>query len=112
MPIETDYRIKWQVSHEHSGHSVWVLDRVQLDEIHGTVVGVHLESCNGCMKCIEVCPTNVFTRWTHSDLGEIVDPSNEIDCIICFVCEVACKTDAIHVQRKGGSEETLESLLQ
>lgn len=112
MPIDTDYRTKWRVSHRHRGHDVWVHDSDASDEIHGTIVGIHLASCNGCLKCINACPTNVLTQWEHTSIGTVVDPSNEADCILCFVCEVACKTDAIHVQRKGGSQETLESLLR
>jgi alkylation response protein AidB-like acyl-CoA dehydrogenase len=51
------------------------------------------------MKCIDACPTIVFTKWI-SDIGtEVADPSREKDCIFCMVCELVCPTEAIIVSR-------------
>jgi NAD-dependent dihydropyrimidine dehydrogenase PreA subunit len=74
-------------------------------------VGVHSSSCIGCMKCIEVCPTDVFSRVEEGE-GTIAVPENERDCILCNACELVCPTDAVSVVREGGSQDTLDSLLR
>jgi NAD-dependent dihydropyrimidine dehydrogenase PreA subunit len=63
------------------------------------------------MKCLTVCPTNVFDEWNDESGKDVVLPTREIDCILCLVCEIICPTDAINIERKGGSEETLKALL-
>ena len=75
-------------------------------------MGIHIESCVGCMKCIEACPTNVFSPWIDEHEREVVDPLQESECIICLLCELVCPTDAISVKRYGGSQETMDSLLR
>ncbi len=70
-----------------------------------------MESCVSCMKCVEACPTDVFNRWDTEEWGEVVDPAREVDCILCFVCELICPSDAIHIRRESGSDDTLDSLL-
>ncbi|MFW9953697.1 MAG: ferredoxin family protein [Candidatus Thorarchaeota archaeon] len=77
--------------------------------IHGSIVGVYVDSCNGCMKCIDACPTNVFDLETLN--SEVAVPTRERDCIFCLACEIACPTDAIDVDKKAGSKDTLDSLL-
>jgi NAD-dependent dihydropyrimidine dehydrogenase PreA subunit len=42
----------------------------------------------------------------------VVEPVREADCILCLVCEIVCPVQAIIIERKGGSEDTLQSLLQ
>jgi len=42
----------------------------------------------------------------------VADPIREADCILCLVCEIVCPVKAIYIERKGGSEDTLQSLLQ
>nr|KXH75820.1 MAG: hypothetical protein AM324_05235 [Candidatus Thorarchaeota archaeon SMTZ1-83] len=111
VPIDRNYRITWSIQTYHESHPVWRGPREKDGTIHGDVVGVHLESCIGCMKCIEACPTNVFERWSTDEWNEIVDPAREIDCILCLVCELVCPVDAIHIKGGGGSEGTLDSLL-
>ena len=64
------------------------------------------------MKCIEACPTNVFSPWTDEEDNEVVDPIRESECIYCLVCELVCPTDAISITREPGSQDTLESLLR
>ncbi len=80
--------------------------------IHGSTVGVHIESCVGCMNCIDACPTNVFTPWTTPSGATVVDPVRGKDCILCFACELVCAPNAIDISREGGSQETLDSLLR
>lgn len=78
--------------------------------IHGTKVGVLLNECTGCMKCIDVCPTDVFEIW---DFGtrQVADPAREKDCILCLICETVCPENVIDIEQEEGSEETLNSLL-
>ncbi|MFX1265690.1 MAG: ferredoxin family protein [Promethearchaeota archaeon] len=111
VPIDKNYRKTWSIQSHHENHPVWRGQKETDGTIHGDIVGVHLESCIGCMKCIEACPTSVFEHWSTSEWGEVVDPIREDDCILCLVCELVCPTDAIHVKGEGGSEETLDSLL-
>ena len=112
MPIDRDFRSKWSVKSNHNEHSVWQADKRNDGIIHGSIVGVHIDSCVGCMKCIEACPTNVFSQWTDEQEREVVDPALESECIYCLVCELVCPTDAISIAREPGSQDTLESLLQ
>ena len=107
MPIDQTYRSTWTKSGDHKGHDVWTKkDGV----IHGSKVGVDLNLCNGCMKCIGVCPTRVFEVYVF-DGARVVDPVRESECILCMACELVCPTEALHVIRSGGSDDTLDSLL-
>ncbi|MHA1771072.1 MAG: 4Fe-4S dicluster domain-containing protein [Candidatus Thorarchaeota archaeon] len=109
MPIDKNYRVIWRVVGRHGGHDIWSL-KSELDVVHGTTVGVHLESCIGCLKCIDACPTHVFEmmKWNSR---MVADPIHEPECILCLACEMVCPVDAISVIRSGGSSETLDSLL-
>ncbi|WP_424805967.1 4Fe-4S dicluster domain-containing protein [Rhodococcus sp. 27YEA15] len=51
------------------------------------------DTCIGCDKCVEVCPTDVFDR-TTSGIPEIAGQS---DCQTCFTCEAYCPADALFV---------------
>jgi NAD-dependent dihydropyrimidine dehydrogenase PreA subunit len=112
VPIARDFRSKWFVKYNHEGHPVWQTDNPKDGSIHGHIVGVHIESCVGCMKCVKACPTNVFVPWFDEHQREVVDPIRELDCIICLICELVCPTDAISISREGGSLDTLDSLLK
>ncbi len=107
VPIDKYYRSSWSLSGTHEGHDVWIKGN---DIIHGTTVGVDLQLCNGCQKCVDVCPTHVLEKYNHEGVW-IVDPIRESECILCLACELVCPTEALHVIRSGGSEDTLESLL-
>jgi NAD-dependent dihydropyrimidine dehydrogenase PreA subunit len=111
VPIARDFRHKWSVKSSHKGHSVWQSENISNGTIHGSIVGVHVESCVGCMKCIEACPTSVFSPWIDEHEREVVDPIHESECIFCLICELVCPTDAISVARDGGSQDTMDSLL-
>ncbi|NHI83952.1 MAG: 4Fe-4S dicluster domain-containing protein [Candidatus Thorarchaeota archaeon] len=110
MPIDNNFRNDWRIVSKHEGHSVWRSETGK-DEIHGMAVGVLIESCIGCMKCISACPTDVFVPWKTPQGVQVVDPLNENECIICLLCEIVCPVEAIHVHRQDGSQETLDSLL-
>lgn len=49
--------------------------------------------CVACDRCVEVCPTDVFTR------GEDGVPviARQADCQTCFMCEAYCPVDALFV---------------
>ena len=109
MPIDRNYRATWYVKSDNRAYSIWTSESDQ-SEIHGTIVGVHLNSCIACMKCLEACPTKVFST-VSGDTPDIVIPSRERECIFCMVCELVCPTEAICVDKHVGSDETLDSLL-
>jgi NAD-dependent dihydropyrimidine dehydrogenase PreA subunit len=81
-------------------------------KVHGHIVKVDWSLCYGCEKCITACPTNVFITTTDTRGMVVVDPIRETDCILCLVCEIVCPVKAINIEREGGSEDTLRSLLQ
>lgn len=111
VPIDRSFRETWSVDSLHEGHKVWSSNG-QERSIHGEVVGVHIPSCIGCMKCVTACPVHVFVSWTSVDNADVVDPIRDTECILCMACELVCPTEAIHIQRKPGSQDTLDSLLR
>ena len=83
MPIDKTFRETWRKIGQHNGHAVWQSEPDESSRIHGDIVGVDFNLCYGCEKCITACPTNVFAT-----------------------------VEAINIQGEGGSQDTLESLLQ
>jgi NAD-dependent dihydropyrimidine dehydrogenase PreA subunit len=83
-----------------------------VSRVHGHIVRVDWSLCYGCEKCVLACPTDVFVTSRDTTGNFVVDPIRESDCILCLVCEIVCPVEAIAVEREGGSEDTLESLLQ
>ncbi|MHA2023770.1 MAG: 4Fe-4S dicluster domain-containing protein [Candidatus Thorarchaeota archaeon] len=112
MPIDKTYRDTWRRIGLHEGHPVWQFEDNESSRIHGSIVGVDFSLCYGCEKCITACPTNVFVALIDERNRPVVDPLNESECILCLVCEIVCPVEAISIEREGGSEDTLKSLLQ
>ncbi len=112
MPIDKNFRTTWIRVGEHEGHSVRRLSTDTHREIHGDIVGVDLSLCFGCEKCITICPTDVFAPWLYKEKRYVVDPLNDANCIRCLACELVCPIEAICIEREGGSEDTLKSLLE
>jgi len=57
------------------------------------VIEVDVEKCNGCKKCVTVCPYDAVT---------LVDKKAVIGdaCTLCGTCEQNCPEDAITIHRK------------
>jgi NAD-dependent dihydropyrimidine dehydrogenase PreA subunit len=96
----------------HNGHPVWQPPTSDTPEIHGQIVGVDFALCYGCEKCIHACPTHVFELMQNQSGHQVVDPVKDDDCILCLVCEIVCPVEAISIEREGGSDDTLDSLLE
>lgn len=54
---------------------------------------IDYKKCNGSLKCVEVCPVNVFDK--KNGKGFVARPA---DCIECRACEYACPVQAIKVE--------------
>jgi len=112
VPIDRTFRKTWKIVKQHLGHPVWQSPQRKMADIHGYVVGVDFSVCYGCEKCVHACPTNVFIMMQDESERLVVDPVREDDCILCLVCEIVCPVEAISIQRAGGSDDTLASLLE
>ncbi len=55
------------------------------------------ELCNGCAKCVEVCPHAVFEM--DGRLARLARPQG---CMECGACQVNCITGAIAVESGVG----------
>lgn len=59
---------------------------------------VSVQLCNGCGKCIEICPKEVF-KMTEEQVVEVVEP---FACIVgCCFCKSACDPQAILMPQKS-----------
>ena len=101
MPIDPDFQNNRKVSGKHQGHDVWgPVEPPKKLGVHGTIVAVDWDICEGDGICIEVCPVNVFD-WAdtprHSTSEKKSDPARESDCIQCLACEVQCPVQAIKI---------------
>jgi len=55
------------------------------------------EACNGCAKCVEVCPQGVFEM--NSRKAVLIHPQS---CMECGACQLNCVTGAIAVESGVG----------
>lgn len=112
MPIDKYFKTTWIKVGEHESHPVRKSSKDPSKEIHGEIVGVDFSLCFGCEKCITICPAQVFVPMLFKGNRHVVDPVNDANCIRCLACELVCPIEAICVEREGGSEDTLKSLLE
>lgn len=110
MPIDRSFQQRYKIQETHLGHSVWTCE-TSVCGIHGTRVAVDLDICTGCMKCIAVCPVDVFIRCSLEPGGLKADPVKESDCLECLICEIVCPVDAILIARTPTTHDTLKPLL-
>ena len=64
---------------------------------NGETLALNREACNGCSRCIEVCPHEVFALVKAR--AQIVDREA---CIECGACANNCETGAIRVRAGVG----------
>ncbi|MFX1565419.1 MAG: ferredoxin family protein [Promethearchaeota archaeon] len=110
MPIDSDFQRNWKQANRHRNHWIWQSDSSHYG-IHGTRVAVDFDECTGCLKCIAVCPEDVFEPF-KVESGQIkADPVKEMACLECLACEMVCPEDAIFIIRAESESDTLSALL-
>ncbi len=110
VPIDPTFKTTWIQSGTHQGHAVWQSPKAKLG-IHGTRVAVDFDACTGCLKCINVCPEDVFIQWNEKPHHPKADPVHEVACLECLACELVCPVDAVLVTRNPSETDTLSALL-
>ncbi len=58
---------------------------------------INYDKCTNCGSCAQVCPMDVFRT-----LGDLVFIAHKRDCMTCFLCEEACKFNAVYVDPHRG----------
>jgi NAD-dependent dihydropyrimidine dehydrogenase PreA subunit len=111
VPIDRTFKTSWKQTGIHEGHTVWKTAQAQLG-IHGTRVAVDFDECTGCLKCITVCPEDVFVQWEATPNQVKADPKGEDACLECLACELVCPVDAILITRSSAGTDTLTALLE
>ena len=56
-------------------------------------------ACNGCRRCVQVCPHAVFAMDAESKRAQVVDRGA---CMECGACAKNCEVGAIHVRAGVG----------
>jgi NAD-dependent dihydropyrimidine dehydrogenase PreA subunit len=110
LPIDRSFKDTWVKGDNHQGHAVWQSSTSKLG-IHGTRVAVDFDECTGCLKCLVVCPVDVFIQWVSDPNHVKADPVKEADCLECLACELVCPVDAIYIIRTPPTGDTLSALL-
>jgi ferredoxin len=76
-----------------------------LNPVHTTnfIPVVEEEKCNGCGKCVDVCPVEAMTLVSANDPnkpGMKKARLNEDICLGCGVCVRSCTTEGIHLESR------------
>jgi len=61
-----------------------------------------VNKCNGCLKCVEICPFGVFEA--EADEVTVSNPQN---CHLCLACEIQCPTNAIKIIELSSNENNV-----
>jgi len=61
-----------------------------------------LNKCNGCLKCVEICPFGVF----EAEAGKVAI-SNPKNCHLCLACEIQCPTRAIKIIELSSNKDNV-----
>ncbi|MRS05973.1 4Fe-4S dicluster domain-containing protein, partial [bacterium] len=77
-----------------------------LNPVHTTnfIPEVCEEKCNGCGKCVTLCPVEAMTLVTASDPHKPGRKKAKMDsdqCLGCGVCVPGCNTDALQLKSRG-----------
>ena len=57
-------------------------------------VKIDCERCNGCRRCYDLCPLDVFTWNEETDMPVV---AYEEECWICGICWMECPKRAIDI---------------
>jgi NAD-dependent dihydropyrimidine dehydrogenase PreA subunit len=63
------------------------------------------------LKCLIVCPEEVFVQWKDAAQAIKADPVDEAACLECLACELICPVDAIYITQPPSQTDTLSALL-
>ena len=77
-----------------------------LNPVHTTnyIPDICEEKCNGCGKCVALCPVEAMTLVTASDPHKPGRKKAKMDsdqCLGCGVCITGCNTDALQLKFRG-----------
>ena len=61
-----------------------------------------ISKCNGCLKCVEICPFEVF----EAEAGKVTI-SNPKNCHLCLACEIQCPTRAIKIRELSPDKDNI-----
>jgi len=105
LPIDPDFRKKRKKAGKVEGRAIWgPVNPPEKLGIRGTNVAVDWDICDGCGKCLQVCPMRLY-EWVdtsgHPTSEKKAFPSRESDCVQCYACETQCPSQAIRVTFGG-----------
>jgi len=106
--LETEHEFKQEIKLEAYArlgrgreHSKWSPVSIASHK-YVPVINIDESKCkgSGCIKCIDICPKNVFEL---KDDKIVVNHSRIYDCTLCRQCELQCPYEAISVGWIDGS---------
>ncbi len=82
-----------------------------LKRVERPIAVVHLDNCNGCGVCIDVCPFDCITPSANNGpqyLGRV--DVDEKTCVGCLLCEEVCGWEGIFIMPGGDKEAFLDTM--
>lgn len=82
-----------------------------LKRLERPIAVVHLDNCNGCGVCIDVCPFDCITPSVHNGpqyLGRV--EVDEKTCVGCQLCEEVCGWEGIYIMPGGEKDDFLSTM--
>jgi len=101
LSIDPKFQKKSKKAGKEKGITIWgPLDPPEKLGIRGTYVAVDWDICEGCGKCLEVCPQQLYD-WMethgHPTSEKKPLPAKELSCVQCYTCETECPVQAIRI---------------